>query len=520
MKKITLISIVAVILLACTKDPASSDAGSITVTANIGPLTKVATTGAASNFEEGDAIAVYAWTGCAGEIPATRVVDGVVNTLGSDGKWIPASPMCWTPGTHAHYFLGVSPVHAISDFTADAYALSGDSAVDDLLLARNLDGLKPGSGAVALAFSHAMARLTVNVKVRTEFGASPAVSVSVSAKSGATVNCLTGAVTPTGTASAVSLPAAASAPSGYTHSFSGIQVPQGGVKTITLTVAGKEFVYEAGEDIPLQSGHHTTLGLLVGKNKIELSGVTVAEWTAGASLPGGKALVQHDYVDMGNGLKWATCNVGADNPWDYGDYFDWGATVPYYQTGYSQESPCTHWIDGKSGYNWANYSFMEAGQSSWNRITKYTFADGQTNGTWWYDGDTFVGDGKTSFADYDYADDAARANWGAGWRTPTDAEWTWLLENCTWTWTTNYNGSGVNGMLVTSTVNGKQIFLPAAGYRGNDYHNYTGDRGFYWSSSLNVVGSDFACELFFRWDGFDMGGEHRDYGQSVRPVTE
>lgn len=513
MKKITLISIVAVILLACTKDPAFPDAGGITVEASIGALTKVATTGTVSNFETGDAIAVYAWTGSAGEIPATRVVDGVVNTLGRDGKWSPASPMCWTPGTDAHYFLGLSPVHAVSDLTADAYVLSGDSAADDLLLARNLDGLKPGSGAVALAFSHAMARLTVNVKVRTEFGASPAVSVSVSAKSGATVNCLTGAVMPTGTASAVSLPAAASAPSGYTHSFSGIQVPQGGVKTITLTVAGKEFVYEAGEDIPLQSGHHTTLGLVLGKDRLELSGVTVGEWADGSALSGGTAAVTsingHEFVDMGSGLLWATCNVGASSPEEYGDYFAWGETAP------------------KAEYNWGTYQWMEENQSSWKRITKYTFADNQKDGTWWYDGDTFKGDKgdgveHKDFASYDYEDDAARANWGGNWRTPTDAEWTWLRDenNCTWEWTDNYDGKGVKGRIVTSKVNGNQIFLPAAGYRFGAELLNAGSNGYYWSSSLHESNSDLARRV-----NFDSGGVERRYlsrycGHSVRPVTE
>ena len=288
---ILLIPAAALLLLACTKDPAFPDAGAITVEAGIGAMTKVTTDGAASSFEAGDKIAVYAWTGSAAAVPAERVVDGVVNTLGSNGKWTPASRMLWKVGSDAHYFLGVSPVRAISDFSADAFALTADEAANDLLFAKRLEGLTPGTTPVALTFDHAMAKLTVNLKVRNEFGASPTVSVSVTAKSGATVNYLTQAVTATGDASARSLTAAASAPTGYTHSFGGIQVPQEGVKTVTITIDGKDYIYEAGEDIPLKSGHHTTLGLIVGKDKIELSGVSVGDWAVGGSLPGGEAKV-------------------------------------------------------------------------------------------------------------------------------------------------------------------------------------------------------------------------------------
>ena len=212
----------------------------------------------------------------------------------------------------------------------------------------------------------------------------------------------------------------------------------------------------------------------------------------------------HDYVDMGNGLKWATTNVGADSPEEYGDYFAWGEVAP------------------KDNYTWATYTHMESGQSDWNHINKYTFADGQTDGIW-YDGDgNFIGDNKKSFVDDDYKDDAARKIWGSTWRMPTDAEWTWLRYNCEWVWTGDYDGTGKAGMVVTSKVSGfedSSIFLPAAGnrvgaglYRGGAY-------GYYWSSSLAERYSDGA-----RYVGFNSGGEFRDsysryYGFSVRPVT-
>ena len=473
--KYPILFLAALLLLGCVKEP---DAGTIIVDASIGAPTKVSYDGAASSFETGDQIAVYAWTGSAAAVPAERVVDGAVNTLGSDGKWTPASQMRWKPGSDAHYFLGVSPVRAISDFTADAFALSGTYASDDLLIAKRLEGLTSGTAPVALQFTHAMARLTVNVKVRNEFGANPTVVVTIVAKSGATVNYLTGAVSATGDASVRSLTAAASAPAGYTHSFDGIQVPQDGVRTVTLTVGGKNYVYEAGEDIPLSSGHHTTLGLILGKDKIDLSGVSVSDWTAGTALSGGDASVTkingHEFVDMGNGLLWATCNVGAENPWDYGNYFGWGETTT------------------RGNYGWGTYKWG----TSISSITKYT-----TPGTI-----------------LDAEDDAARQNWGSEWRTPTDAEWTWLRKNCTWDWQYNYKSMGVKGVLVTSKFNGNQIFLPAAGSRFKAELSFDGSFCYYWSSSLGDISSS-ALLVYVDPNLVSRSTFDRYYGLSVRPVA-
>ena len=507
---IVLVAAAAPLLAGCTKDPAFTDAGGITVEASIGAMTKVS---AASSFEAGDKIAVYAWTGSAATVPAELVVDGVVNTLGSDGKWTPASQMLWKAGSDAHYFLGVSPVRAISDFTADAFTLSADYAANDLLFARKLDGLKPGAAPVALTFSHAMARLTVNVKLRGEFGASPAVSVSVAAKSGATVNYLTGAVTATGSASAVSL-ATASAPTGYTHGFSGIQVPQSGVRTVIITVDGRNYAYEAGEDIPLTSGHHTTLGLILGKDKLEVSGVSVSEWGAGGNLSGGAALAHHDGVDLGNGLLWAKCNIGAYNPWDAGDFFAWGET------------------ESKTTFTWANYKWMQEGKSAREYMIKYTFADMMYTifpEVIWYDGHGFVGDYKKTFADSDYEDDAARQIWGGKWRIPTYEELEWLKDenHCDWEWTTNYQGIGAKGMIVTSKIPGYEsnsIFLPVGGFRNGSVTEQL-TLGYYWSSSLREASYDGGCIDFGLREGEAVpikfvGCNERYIGSLLRPVAD
>ena len=523
-------------LAGCGKEMVPEDAGGITVQASIGTMTKVSYDGASTSFTAGDRIAVYAWTGSAASVPASRVVNGEVNTF--DGTaWTPANPMEWNGLTKAHYFLGITPVAAVTDFTADPYTLDSSKYTDsDLLIATSLGGITPSATPVDLTFTHAMAKLNVNLRFRSEFGATPVVTcVTVKAKKTATVNYLTKAVTATGDASEVDVPAAAAAANGYALSFSGLQVPQTGVREVTVTIAGKTYVYESATVIPLESGKYTTLGLVVGKDKVELASVEVADWTTEMDLPGGEAVMQivHDYVDMGevdiNGVKkhlyWATCNVGAENPWDYGDYFDWGGIQPYYQAGHSQDNPCTNWIDGKHGYNWMSYSFMQAGQFQIKYITKYTFADGQTDCIW-YNGSTFIGDGKTSFADYDYVDDAARQSWGGDWRIPTDAEWTALRDATLydWVWTTDYNGSGKNGMLVTrrdgtGPCAGNSIFLPAAGYWNNyGCSSVVGSKGFYWSSSLHSDYSYVACDVYFDSQTLERNKDSRYYGQSIRPV--
>ena len=97
----------------------------------------------------------------------------------------------------------------------------------------------------------------------------------------------------------------------------------------------------------------------------------------------------------------------------------------------------------------------------------------------------------------------------------TYAEWTELSKNCTWTWTSDYNGTGVKGDIVTSVVNGNSIFLPAAGYRV-DYNLFdVGNNGIYWSSSLNTNDSDYAKYKAF---GSNVLDYNRPFGLSVRPV--
>ena len=192
----------------------------------------------------------------------------------------------------------------------------------------------------------------------------------------------------------------------------------------------------------------------------------------------------HAYVDLGLSVKWATCNVGATTPEEYGDYFAWGETTP------------------KTTYDWNTYKYCNG---SITTMTKYC-----TNS---YYGTV---DNKTTL---ELSDDAARVNWGGSWRMPTYDELSELknTNNCTWTWTTQ---NGVNGYKVTSKKNGNSIFLPAAGYRNDSDLYGAGSYGYYWSSSLRTDGSYFACYLLFFSSYVDWYYDGRYYGHSVRSVCE
>ncbi len=195
---------------------------------------------------------------------------------------------------------------------------------------------------------------------------------------------------------------------------------------------------------------------------------------------------EHGYVDLGlpSGLKWATCNVGANTPEEYGYYFAWGEVEP------------------KTTYDWSTYKYG----TSYDQLTKYC-----NNSSYGKDGFT---DNKTVL---DPEDDAATVNWGGAWRMPTKAEQDELRNNCTWNWTTQ---NGVNGYKVTGP-NGNSIFLPAAGYMYEGALSSAGSDGDYWSSSLYTDYPYYAYVVYFNSD--DVGWSHygyRYYGLSVRPVCQ
>ncbi len=199
---------------------------------------------------------------------------------------------------------------------------------------------------------------------------------------------------------------------------------------------------------------------------------TGTDGTTAEALPWSDPYNGYEYVDLGlpSGLKWATCNVGANNPEDYGNYYAWGETST--KSTYTEDNSLTY-------------------RHSISELQAQGIIDGNNNLT--------------------SSHDAAATNWGGSWRMPTKEEQQELIDNCTWTWTAQ------NGYRVTGS-NGNSIFLPAAGRKGSSL-DYVGSHGRYWSSTSY---EDIYCarSLLFDSGNHYVSNFSRYYGFTVRPVSE
>lgn len=195
---------------------------------------------------------------------------------------------------------------------------------------------------------------------------------------------------------------------------------------------------------------------------------------------------EHEYVDLGlpSGTLWATCNLGATTPEGYGDYFAWGETIP------------------KDTYDWKTYIYCYEDWQS--MLTKY--CNKPRKG---YNG---VADNLTILQS---GDDAATANWGDEWCTPTKEQWEELDKQTTSKWLTS---NGVEGRLYTSKINGASIFLPKAGYRWGRELQMAGYQAYYWSRSLCTDDPSLAMCYFVNPARWWVTGINRGNGCSVRPV--
>lgn len=201
----------------------------------------------------------------------------------------------------------------------------------------------------------------------------------------------------------------------------------------------------------------------------------------------------YEYIEIG-GLKWATMNVGANSVTDGGLYFQWGDTQGYIasQVGSGEGKKYFGWED----YKYGNGSYREGNPS------KYNSTDGLTT--------------------LEQSDDAAQYAWGGNWRIPTKDDFTALSAAATSTWVTDYNGSGVSGIVITSNADSnKTLFLPAYGglYRGNFV---SPTEGCYSSSSLgSSVDHTSATVLTFKSNSVQWNIEQaRAKGFLIRPVAD
>ena len=266
----------------------------ITVSTSIGNMTRVATDeNGGQKFEDGDEISVYAWTGDPAVAPETseRVVNNAINKL-TNGSWVSTPQMLWKNNRDKHYFIGVYPTAAISDFTASEYKLDVTKQEDsDLLVAVNISGISYNADeqqTVPLAFTHVMSKVIVNLQYRNQFGGTPNVESLVvkNAASDASVNLLTKTVTVATDAARtdISIPVIKA-----NEKYESIMIPQSGITKIAVNINGKQYVYTHPTDIKLEGGKYTVVNLIVGRDEITLGNVSIADWGEGENINGGEA---------------------------------------------------------------------------------------------------------------------------------------------------------------------------------------------------------------------------------------
>ena len=327
----------------------------------------------------------------------------------------------------------------------------------------------PASGNVNFAFEHVGSVLYIQL---TAPEAATFTKLTISADepiftTEATVNLSDGTLTPTSTSNSISL------------ALDNIAVEAGSTLYAWMQIAPTDASSKALKATLTTSETEIYTVELTGKTfeagkAYQLKGTPQKEYIISGVEAG------HAYVDLGltSGTLWATTNVGADSPEDWGIYYAWGE------------------VKTKSEWSWSMYKYCDDNEGY--TITKYNDDDGKNV--------------------LESADDAACVNWKGNWRTPTYEAWHELIENCTWTWTSI---NGINGQKVTSNANGNSIFLPTASHQYNHYADSDpsccyGIKGYYWASTLWGGGygwyTSISNEGVYQTDGL------RWAGHTVRPV--
>lgn len=275
----------------------------------------------------------------------------------------------------------------------------------------------------------------------------------------------------------------------------------------------------------------------------ELNGIVPSGWTIIDEKL--NTINGHEYVDLGivdangNTVYWATTNVGANNPWDYGGYYAWGETKAYGEEdtsnahNYAYTGNTTY---TKTYYSWDTYKWTTG--DSWDSIFKYCLDDNRTQCYLFDKNGNYVGEhyDNLSHTKLDAKDDAATVNWGESWRMPTYYELEELSTKCCWVWVNSYKGNTVNGYVIYeakcvadkgyygaspsesySVSTDAHIFLPVAGMRLTPNLRDVGNYGYYWSSELSSA-SEEASHLVIYSTRVGLTLVHRYYGFSIRPV--
>ena len=411
----------------------------------------------AETFEVGDTIGLY-------------ILDSSSNAYGesTNNYNVPAV----YNGTHftltqdVYLTDSVAYVYAYYPYTYSSNAASGtcidvSSGDIDVLAAESPATASRDNPQVTLTFCHSLARVTLSVKVSEEIGEASLTSAAISSDSQDLSNEVTffTGLSESVTTQNITLDCSATLSSTESTDIDILLYPTS-LEDITASLVIDDCTYEF--EFPTTLTESWTTGCQYTYKVTITKDIAAEEDTSDES----EDLNGYEAVDLGLSVKWATCNIGADSPEDYGNYYAWGE------------------IETKDRYTEDNSVFY--GVSGMSDIS---------------------GD-----ADYD----AATANWGGSWRMPTYDEMEELVDDCTWEWTTL---NEVNGYLVTGD-NGNSIFLPAAGWKSGSSLNDGGSYGYYWSSSPYSY-SRTAYGLNFHSDRHIVSNYgSRRYGRTVRPVSE
>ena len=460
----------------------------------------------------------------------------------TNGDWVSPTPLYWKgPSASVDYAAAVFGTHAFAaaDFASGvsvALTLPADQSTQERLDAADLVTAPTATkaysatvdGALPVAFQHALAKVSFTLTLGPAFyekhhsrGENPVKDFTVKGTAGDFgFEPSTGKVTAGNTPVEITPLAGTFTASTLDNqsakvTYEAIVVPKifdAGTLKVTFRVGDYDYAWTNSELLVFSSGLSYEIPV------------------SASTAPIGPNVNGHEYVTMcssnANGKKilfrWATCNLGAENPWDSGNHYAWGETTP------------------KNEFKWDNYLWRQAGAplvdyiKDGEYIFKYSIADQNIYGLW-YEGYTFIGDngdGKEhkDFASYDYADDPARQAWGSTWRTPTLEDWMCLAAYSVCEWKSNYLGSGKNGLLFISTADGyegESLFFPAAGYWDGTDWNYSGSNGYYWlpsvlSLDLKNTMSDQYCLVTSTNNGsFDyLQDMFRYMGLSIRPILD
>ena len=424
----------------------------------------------------------------------------------SDGNvYTPASQLLWAGSADATVTAATFSLSGEQELSVATDQSTSDAlqSSDHLFMAER--SVTPSSEGIAVEFGHLMSKVFITITLGDEFEEEENPITAIAVKGtvptrGYTAGSGWSSLSATA-ADIIPLENVYTAPTSSqpraTAEYEVILVPQEVAArgfVVSFSIGSRKFKWTAPAGITLESGCQYTLDISAGKNKVTMGATSVRDWHC-IALEGGDAEEVEDEnenfpstapagveaVDLGLSVKWASCNVGATSPEEYGGYYAWGET------------------EEKTYYSWYTYKWCNGSDD-----TQTKYCTSSICGTV---------DTKTTL---DLEDDVAHVQWSGSWRMPTKAELDELRYECDWEWITM---NGVNGFQVTGS-NGNSIFLPAAGYRDGTDVNDRGSYGYYWSATLNEYDSSGAYYLVFGSGSHGWSNYPRLHGRTVRPVTE